>query len=182
MAKALQPEDKNFWSRAVEQVGKTLPGEVVEVGEKQQFVIARIQLFRGLPRQAMSKVFDSKERKPGQVFIAPFRGSPLINVTCSPTQGDPEVIWLREFQSGSQTVTGAQIARLIASHKIGYELTQEGFMEFCLNELDGSNVKDADSLLRVMSNTALLLKDRKIRSTDLEEGAKNCIDDLSLDS
>ena len=127
-------------------------------------VISKVEAFRDLVRKAMSTDFESaaKTREPGDLYVTQFRGNPLINVTGRTDKSVPEVVWLREMIEDGQKVTGAGLARSIAENEGHGAISGKKLMDFCMAELDGKNVQDGKSPIRIVENLDFPLQKRGV--------------------
>ena len=173
MSKILKPSEEGFWSRNIETIAKNLAGERV-LSPDRVLVISKLEAFRSLVRKVMSQDFATgKTREPGDLFITQIRGAPLINVTGRTDKAEPEVVWLKELRENNKNVTGAALARSIAAAEGSKIATGKDLLDFCMSKIDGKNVNDPKSPIRIIENVDHPVAERKVSFTKEEGAAAN---------
>lgn len=161
-ALSLMPHEADFYSQTAEQLARRLPGEVVQSAAGRH-VILMTEGFNGLVRKSMETDFGRREnREAGEVCVTNFRGWPQLNIVGRSSSNKPQLTWLNELGRGEEAITNAGLVKMIAA-KNGEKLkTPQEIFAYSVDVLDGKNVQESKSPLRIVENSDLPFDKRHI--------------------
>ncbi len=112
----------------------------------------------------MVSAFGAKERKPGDICITDARGWPQINIV-GKVGGEPQLVWLEKLQTADgEEINSNRIVGNIAEGRGSRVKGAQASLGFAQAEIDGRNVLDPTSPIRVVENKLHLPADRKVKS------------------
>lgn len=170
MPRINNPEREEFYDRPSRELLDVLPGTVM-MTEGGIAVVHSPHGFNDLQRQGMIDAYNEKNRQPGDICITSAHNYPQCNIVGSNTIDDdelvgikPQLVWLQELYGldGSR-VNFNQLIREIMEGR-GLPIRKRGdTLDFARHEVDGCNVTDKQSPVRLVQNQAHPLAKRNVQ-------------------
>jgi hypothetical protein len=139
-------------------------------------VLSQAHGFSGLIRGKMQEVFNQKERHPGDICVTDSRGWPQLNVVGSTADdAQPQLVWLEKFQTplGDEVSGNSLVTEIARGRKEKIRGAQQS-LAFAKAELDGCNVTDPVSPVRILPNSVHPQDQRRVsRIAPAADAAEN---------
>lgn len=172
--KIMTPGDEGFFDRPSEAIACDLPGHALK-SKAGLATIIEVEGFSGLPRKGMIQDYGRHAREPGDICVTNFRGFPQLNVVGadSSTKRQQQLTWLKIVEIvGNGEIANNRIIRDI----MDAEGAEGKPLEYASDELDGKNVQDKKSPLRIAANSKAFFAGRKaIFVAHDEDSASNSV-------
>ena len=147
-----------------------LPGNIV-MTESGIAVVHSPHGFNDLERPGMIDAYNEKDRKPGDICITSSHNYPQLNIIGSTSMPDaenigikPQLVWLQELHGlDGQRISFHQLIKDVMEGQ-GLRAGKKGATrEFAENEIDGCNVTDPNSPVRLVQNKVHPLAERNVQ-------------------
>lgn len=172
--KIMTPDQEGFFERPSEAIARDLPGHALK-SKAGQGTIIETEGFSGLPRKGMIQDYGRHAREPGDICVTNFRGFPQLNVvgTDTSTKRQQQLTWMKVVEIvGNGEIANNRLVRDIMEA----EGAEGKPLDYAIDVLDGKNLQDKKSPLRVAANDETFFAGRKaIFVAHDEEAASNSV-------